>query len=188
VGHNKKTSCEFNTQTKKYLIMKKKSEKRKGALHQTGKCMYYAVYLFLAGLSVLFGCNKNDNAEPPVLAHPEGTAWKLAGIVDAQTGILKELEPKNCEKCYTIKLLPDNMASGYSVVNEIMFCFSQTCLSKKDIVVFMTKFGDGDIGDVRLFYDALLSVDSYSYGIEKDELMFFYNNKQNYLLYKLIQQ
>ena len=28
----------------------------------------------------------------------EGTDWKLAGLVDAQTGVLKELEPKDCEK------------------------------------------------------------------------------------------
>lgn len=32
----------------------------------------------------------------------EGTKWRLVGIVDPRTGILRELEPKDCEKCFTI--------------------------------------------------------------------------------------
>jgi hypothetical protein len=48
--------------------------------------MYYAACLFIAGLAVLFSCNKDDNAETPFPAHPEGTEWKLEGLVDAKNG------------------------------------------------------------------------------------------------------
>jgi hypothetical protein len=150
--------------------------------------MYYAACLFIAGLTVLFSCNKDDNAKTPVPEHLEGTAWKLKGILDVRTGILKELEPKNCEECYTMNFLSDSMAGGHSVANGIAFCFSQDCISKKEIAFAMTAVGDNHIGDVQLFYDALKSVDSYSYNLEKGELMLSCNNNKNYLLYKLIQQ
>jgi hypothetical protein len=138
--------------------------------------------------------------EPSTSEPLKGTKWKLAGIVNVETGVLTELEPKDCEKCYTLDFdcnceMCDmfdfdfdcnTTAQGYSVANKMLFCLSQTCLSKKNIILLMTEVGDSHIGDARLFYDALQTVDSY--GIEENELKFFYNNKRNYLLYKLIKQ
>ena len=40
----------------------------------------------------------------------KGTTWKLVGIVDAKTGILRELEPKHCVECYTLTFGTDRIA------------------------------------------------------------------------------
>ena len=45
----------------------------------------------------------------------KGTSWKLVGIVDAETGDLTELEPKNCEECFTLTFETDHIATVRSI-------------------------------------------------------------------------
>ncbi|MDR2126333.1 MAG: hypothetical protein LBP63_05855 [Prevotellaceae bacterium] len=133
-----------------------------------------AILLILAGV---VACGKeNENNEINTL---KGTKWKLAGIVDAKTGVLKELEPKDCEQCYTLTFDTDSTAWGKSVLNTMYIR-----LLPKPYINIMTEIDDSDNGDVQLFYDAIKTVDTYKVG--KNELQFFYNKKKNYLLYKLI--
>jgi hypothetical protein len=70
-----------------------------------------AILLILAGV---VACGKEENNEINTL---KGTKWKLAGIVDA-TGKLTELEPKDCEQCYTLEFDTDSTAWLQSVSNE----------------------------------------------------------------------
>ena len=39
----------------------------------------------------------------------KGTTWKLVGIVDIETGILREFAPKHCVECYTLTFETDRI-------------------------------------------------------------------------------
>ncbi|MDR0581707.1 MAG: hypothetical protein LBG31_01970 [Prevotellaceae bacterium] len=106
----------------------------------------------------------------------EGTKWKLAGIMDAETDVLKELEPKNCEKCYTLVFVTDSTALGISTANRV----------NVDLTAYLMRIPTmaGEITDDGYeFYDTIRFVTSYT--VTENELKFFYNEKKNYLLYKL---
>ena len=49
----------------------------------------------------------------------QGTKWKLVGIVDEKTGVLKELEPKDCEECYTLIFDTDHTAIAHSITIDL---------------------------------------------------------------------
>jgi hypothetical protein len=74
----------------------------------------------------------------------------------------------------------DTTATGYSVMNIIHLSLNPT-------VHFgvATMVDDAMNGNVALFYETIQQVESYSF--EKNELKFFYNGEQNYLLYKFQQ-
>jgi hypothetical protein len=82
-----------------------------------------AVLLMLAG--GFFSCNKNgllnelmegskSNTNENEISL-KGTTWKLVGIVNAETGELRELEPKHCEECYTLTFDTDITAIAQSI-------------------------------------------------------------------------
>jgi hypothetical protein len=152
--------------------------------------MHRIAYLLVAGvLAFCCCCCNRDHAtltpeelyDSEGIEGLEGTKWKLAGIVDVKTGILTELEPKNCERCYTLVFESDSIAWGYSVLNRM-----QLCLSPKLIIGIVTYIYDNMNGDVQLLYDAMETMGSYA--IKNNEMKLFYNNKRNYLLYKSVQQ
>jgi hypothetical protein len=130
-----------------------------------------AIMLILAGV---IACGK-EKEETNFLI---GTAWKLAGIMDAQTGVLTEIEPKDCGQCYTFVFNSDNTAIGISAVNEML-----VRLSGDPFFTLTTTFDDSENGDVSLFYEAISLVESYSC-IYQTELRFFYHGATNYLLFK----
>ena len=68
---------------------------------------------------VLFclSCQKKDEADET--SNLSGTNWKLAGIVDTKTGVLTKIEPKDCEKCYTLTFDTDTTFSTFSSSNEL---------------------------------------------------------------------
>ena len=43
------------------------------------------------------------------------TKWKLVGIMDVNTGILQELEPKDCEECYSLTFDTDSTVVSLSI-------------------------------------------------------------------------
>ena len=51
-----------------------------------------------------------DGNDTEQLTSLKGTNWKLVGIVDAKTGILRELEPTHCVECYTLRFETDRIA------------------------------------------------------------------------------
>ncbi|MDR0667564.1 MAG: hypothetical protein LBF90_02975 [Prevotellaceae bacterium] len=128
-----------------------------------------AILLIVAGV---MACKKEKENNSSL----QGSKWKLAGYVDAATGNRIDAEPADCERCYTLIFDTEMTASGYSVINQI----SVSLVSEKMFSV-TTAVEDSMNGNVKLFYEAIETVDSYKY--ENAELKFFYNNKQNYLLY-----
>ena len=151
-------------------------------------------------LCLLAGCENTGKAgnefveKETSLNELQGTKWKLVGIVDAKTSNLKILEPREYEKCYTLAFdnsIPYcneddiNSFSTRSSTNELGGCYVID-YEKQHIQVL--SFGGtkiNEIGDGKLFCDALRTIQSFS--LQKNELRMYYNNKQNYLLFKQTQ-
>ncbi len=103
-----------------------------------------------------------------------GTRWQLAGIVDVKTGKIKPLAPKGA---YWFKFISDIEAQGKSVVNILTIN-----LLYPPFFNIETEVGDSHNGDAALFYRIIRSIESYTK--EGNQLKFFYDKKQYYLLYK----
>ena len=136
------------------------------------KFLHAAIIMILT--EILSSCTKSESNESIKL---ENTNWKLVGIVNLKTGILTELEPKDCENCYTFAFDTDTTAWGYTVSNEMFIG------GLNPIIIGGTKIMEE--GDANICYDALFSVRSYM--ANKKELKLFYDNNNKYLLYKLIE-
>jgi len=148
----------------------------------------------------------------------EGTKWKLAGIVNVETGDIYELAPKecicigystgpndnnikyagNCAVCtsliYTIAFddLPHSICdeklysfSTYSSVNDFTACYEVNYMTRSFQIINLLGTRVGEVnGDQELYIDAIRSVQSFS--LKKNELRLYYNDNNNYLLFKPI--
>ena len=136
--------------------------------------LFAAISLLL--LSGAAGCEKEKDYEVPTQL--TGTRWELAGIVDAKTGKITPLAPKGS---YWFKFISETKAQGRSVFNDM-----EVYLTTPPHIDIVTKVGDDHNGDAALFYRIIMTLESYTW--EKNELKFFYDNKQHYLLYKYSNQ
>lgn len=139
---------------------------------------------------VAAGCDDNKDVEdnghgkpssPQALAN---TKWKLVGIIDAETGKIKELKPKDCEECYTITFDTDTTAVGNSIINEVYLKILGTTTIVVGCGTMVFECDEDDI--CGLYCDALRTVESYIYS--NNELIFFFDNNRKYLLYKQIER
>ena len=163
--------------------------------------------VLLCVLWMLFSCscqskmeNSGENIDDPT--ELIGTKWELVGVVDAQTGALKVLEPKDCDKCYTISFIED------SVFNESTWFNGRVDVEPGWYKLFAGRspsnflsvwyrhdnekysFEIYNIGgtlvaenwDEPLFRNCLIAVQSFS--LNKNELKLYYNENKNYLLFK----
>jgi len=105
-----------------------------------------------------------------------GTKWRLTGIVDVETNVLTELEPKD-DWCYTLVFATDSTAGGRITLNYLL-----VKLRPKPIFFVLTSAGEN--GDGWLFIEITELIESYRLDLSKKELKFFYDNKKKYLLYK----
>ena len=71
------------------------------------------LFCISCGSNVDNGNTGDDNGKETELKHLKGTKWKLAGIMDTQTNVLTELEPKDCAECYTLTFISDTEAEGF---------------------------------------------------------------------------
>ena len=139
--------------------------------------------------AVFMACEKQPILPPieqPVITEPEpepepefplaGTKWKLAGIVDAQTGILKELEPI-CDMCYTLEFETDTSGEGISTLNRLIFFLTP------ELRMWCATARYDIREDVQLFEDFIQRLQYYE---KTGNKLKFYDNNHNYLLYKLL--
>jgi len=154
--------------------------------------IYYVHYTNDTGLYLivnesngnLLEVRTSSNAKPEDIEQNEndtlqGTKWKLMGIVDTQTDILKELEPKDCDECYSFTFDTDSTAIGWITSNDL-FVWLRPVVS---IATFSKALGsDFYIEDAILFRNVIKTITSYE--LNKNELKFFYNDNKNYLLFK----
>jgi len=79
----------------------------------------------------------------------EGTRWKLVGIVDSKTEELRELEPKNCLLCYTIRFARGNTFEAVSSTNTLTGPYE---LKGNGLAInWLTRSHNSEAGDGNLF-------------------------------------
>jgi len=125
--------------------------------------------------------NESKNEETP-LTSLEGTTWKLTGIVNVNTGTLKALEPKDCKECYTLSFDTDSTFTTNSASNGLGGNYKvdfHTC------TIHIDSFGGtmrGEIGDGHQWWVIFPILRSFS--LKKNELVLYYNDEKDYLLFK----
>ena len=122
----------------------------------------------------------------------QGTKWKLIGIVDIQTGVLTELEPRDCNECYTITFDTDGTFSGVTSNNVINYAnyvidYNTEMFYITDIVG--TEMGEE--GNGYLYSQILWKIQSFKVWEVQSKvkgtcLYLYYNESNNYLKYKKI--
>ena len=119
----------------------------------------------------------------------QGTKWKLIGIVDTQIGDLTELEPKDCDECYTLAFDTDDTFSG-QLADNIMFgkykvdyetdvlCFTEIAVSE-----MLSIWGEYEI----LYWQILRKIRYFTIeDIYPKILHLYYNDGKDYLKLKKI--
>jgi len=132
--------------------------------------------IFINGVQVYCYNEKNNTLQ--------GTKWKLIGIVDVQSGDLTELEPKDCDECYTLTFDTDNTFSGLTTTNVIMgnYEIDYDTYTLRFINIGGTEVGE--IGDGYKYAEILWKIQSFA--IKNTYLHLHYSNNKNYLKYKKI--
>ena len=108
--------------------------------------------------------------------------WKLVGFVSAD-GILREADPKDCDRCYTISFLKDGYLTGRTINNEAwaLYQFNGHNIRIRDFGMTMV----GEYGDSDTYVKALKQ--STRYELVSGRLRLYYNNERDYLLFKKTQ-
>ena len=128
----------------------------------------------------------------------EGITWKLVGLVDAQSGNLTELEPKDCERCYTLIFYSDSTFLGRSASNLIGGLGEGRCkidyeTSALHIIFYIVSEG-GERGDGELYRKILREnfwdkIQPFTVTNTQPRILrLHYNDKSNYLEYKEIEE
>jgi hypothetical protein len=129
----------------------------------------------------MFSC-KDTAEELPDLT---GTSWKLAGIVNVETGELRELEPKACAECFTLTFYSGHEASGRSITRNARIDLLNLDPGRVRVYIY---YDEGGYPDGDTFRTALFRTESFA--LTPDELKLFYHNSYNqreYLLFKRLQ-
>ena len=161
------------------------------------KLFTYGGYSYL-----LFTPHNGDNPTTSI----RGTRWKLTGITDAQTGDLKELEPKDCADCYMLDFLGDYIIGIRSL--RVTTSFDLLKLERVDnpppsgwpqgyvpVDTWTSEYDiNNEIHDVKdkedsnIFRYSIDNIKSYEITADELKLFFVYNEKDSYLTFKLIYQ
>ena len=105
--------------------------------------------------------------------------WKLAGFGNTADNTLREAEPKECEKCYTITFLSDGTITGQTSTNEIGGEYQIKGGSLDFLKIEGTEINE--LFDGRNYVEALYKV--HRFEISSQQLKLCYDDT-NYLLFK----
>jgi len=148
------------------------------------------IFISLCAFLFCISCSSNvdngnntgdDNGKETEIKSIKGTKWKLEGIVDIKTDIIKEIEPKICVRCYTLTFNEDNSFSGFTSTNEFLGTYDSSTSSIK--ILGLTKVNE--LLDGEEFLNTLINMQTFS--IQKNKLKLFNKEYSNYLIYKPIQ-
>ena len=140
--------------------------------------------LVVATLFAVVGCVDKSESSPK--DNLQGSKWKLVGIGSLDKIALQELEPKNCEKCYTLTFDTDNTFQTFSSTNELQGIYNADYGTQK---IQITDFGGtkrGEVGDGNLYWNHDIWHTVQTFSLQKDELRLYYNENKNYLLFRLL--
>jgi len=109
-----------------------------------------------------------------------GSKWKLAGLFDVQTGVLRELKPSNCERCYTFSFESDSSFHTFSNSYDIYGIYK---IDENNLNVYIcSEIVATFHADETVFINALNEVNSFSQ--QDNKLFMYYNDKNNYLVFE----
>lgn len=135
--------------------------------------------LFLS-LLLAIGLFSGCSSESKSLNDLSETSWKLLGFYSLSNNELQKSLPEDCDDCYVLTFSKDGLVNGKTASN----IFEGTYSARKGLIAIMncntTKVGE--VYDGNKFYMSLLNSTHYSFS--DTQLKLFYNNKQNYLLFK----
>jgi len=118
----------------------------------------------------------------------EGSSWKLVGIVDSQTSVLTEFEPKDCNECYIIVFDTDSTFSGQTTSN--IFWGDYEIDYNTHTLRFANMIGTevGEYGDGYKYGEILNKIHAFKVSSTTYPRMLhlYYNDGKNYLKYKEI--
>ena len=153
------------------------------------KTLWFTVTTTLCLVVVTFfavvGCD--DKSESPPKDTLQGSKWKLVGIGSLNKIALQELEPKNCEKCYTLTFDTDCTFQTFSSTNELQGIYKANYSTQK---IQITDFGGtkrGEIGDGHVYWNHDIWHTVQTFSLQKDELRLYYNESRNYLLFRSLE-
>jgi hypothetical protein len=111
---------------------------------------------------------ESDEPLPPT--YLTGTTWKLNGIVNAKTGELKNLEPTDCEACYTIAFDTDYTFTVLSIWHRLKVDLLNLDPSKPLNEMLLCEKYDKDNEDYCVCHDfrsAIMTIESFSVSDEE---------------------
>ena len=139
--------------------------------------------LVVVTLFAVIGCDKSETPQKETL---RGSKWKLVGIGSLDNIALQELEPKDCEKCYTLTFDTNNTFQTFSSTNNLQGIYKANYSTKE---MQITDFGGtkmGEIGDGNLYWNHDVWHTVQTFSLQKKELRLYYNGNRNYLLFKAL--
>jgi hypothetical protein len=116
-----------------------------------------------------------------------GTKWKLAGIGSLDKIALQELEPKDCDKCYTLTFDTDSTFSTFSSTNTLQGIYRANYGTQ---TIQISDFGGtkiNEFGDGVLYVNPFWEKSIQSFSLQGNELRLYYNENKNYLLFKSLE-
>jgi len=133
------------------------------------------ILLAIALLCFIGFASCKDNGSVGFLSEPQqitGTKWYLIGYFDVEKNEFIEANPSP-----TLYFDTDTTAYGTTLCNTLHYEIQGNKIKR----ILMSWVGDAHNGNLKLFYDALKSLETFK--IENDKLIIYYDSYKKYLLY-----
>ena len=127
---------------------------------------------------IWMGCKEDSEINQSIV----GT-WKCEGFGDTKTNNVKEIEPKDCDNCYTLTFEEDGTLSGRSILNTLSGEYE---ISDKEInftSYFLTEIGE--INEDGTKFTDVFAKKIFQCEIKKLTLKLFYSETEFLLFNRL---
>ncbi|MDR2231542.1 MAG: hypothetical protein LBE56_00295 [Tannerella sp.] len=117
-----------------------------------------------------------------------GIKWKLTGVFETETGVLREPEPKNFDnffgpfECYTLMFINDSVFFSHSSTNKMLGFYKANYENNQ---IEIDHFGGtkiNEFGDGMLWW--IIFPKMKSFDLQENELKLYYGENDDYLLFK----
>ena len=144
--------------------------------------------VMVVGVVAMFGivdaAVNSTGEEPSPTQRLNGTSWKLSVIGSLDKTTFQALEPKDCERCYTLVFDTDTSYRGRSAVNDFSGKYKADYVNHtiQMKIPLRTKMGTYN-KDNNLFEDIMFRGRISSFILQGDELKLYNEKNQNYLFF-----
>ena len=130
------------------------------------------------------GCdNCSECPEPPLPEPLTDTKWKLAGIVDTETGEVEKLEPKRSDYSYTLTFITDTKAEVRGFLRYDPEEPIKLDLYRLGQYEYPDDYSFPSLEDKK-FFNTLYNYNTKSFTVISGKLMFINNTEKYYLLFE----